>query len=353
MRTIQIGDRIVGQGHRPFVICELSANHNGDLDRALSMIELAALTGADAIKLQTYTPDTLTIDSDLPDFRIESGPWQGRTLYDLYSEAQTPFEWHQALFEKARALGMTIFSTPFDESAVDLLEGLEAPCYKIASFEAIDLPLIARAAATNKPLIISTGLAGVAEIAEAVQVARSNGTGGVALLHCTSAYPARFSDANLRTIANMADTFGVPTGLSDHTPGIAAAVASIALGCSIVEKHFTPSRADGGPDAPFSLEPGEFKALVDACRAAHEAIGSVNYAVLDAEKANLRFRRSLYVVAPVSKGELITPGNVRSIRPGFGLAPKYRDKVLGSRATRDLSPGEALCWTMLEGVSPS
>lgn len=316
------------------------------------MVEMAAATGADAIKLQTYTPDTLTIDSDLPDFRIDGGPWAERTLYDLYSEAQTPFEWHKALFEKARSLDVMIFSTPFDESAIDLLETLDAPCYKIASFEAIDLPLIARAARTNKPLIISTGLAGVGEIEEAVATARKNGCGGVALLHCTSAYPARMADANLRTIPNMAETFGAPVGLSDHTLGVTASVAAIALGGCIIEKHFTPSREDGGPDAAFSLEPDEFEDLVASCNAAFDALGRVNYALLDAEKGNLRFRRSLYVVEDVAKGEPITPRNVRSIRPGFGLAPKYREKVMGARAVRDLRRGEALTWAMLNGASP-
>jgi N-acetylneuraminate synthase len=346
---IRIGDRLVGKGETPFVICELSANHNGDLGRALKMIEMAAETGADAIKIQTYTADTLTIDSDRPDFLIQGGLWDGRTLYDLYQEAQTPFEWHKALFDKAKEVGVMLFSTPFDETAVDLLEELDAPCYKIASFEVIDLPLIARAARTGKPLIISTGLAGLGEIEEAVATARANGNGGVALLHCTSAYPAPMEDANLQTIPHLSQTFQVPSGLSDHTPGSTAPIAAIALGASIIEKHFTPARSDGGPDAAFSLEPDEFRHLVESCRAAAKAVGEVEYKLLDSERANFKFRRSIYVVKDVAEGEKLTKDNIRSIRPGFGLPPKYFDSVIGATATRKLSRGEALDWSMVKG----
>lgn len=347
--SVQIGNRTVGPDHPPFIICELSANHNGDLGRALHMIEVAAKTGADAIKLQTYTADTLTIDSDRPDFKIKGGPWGGRTLYDLYKEAHTPFEWHEALFAKARDLGIIIFSTPFDETAVDLLQGLDAPLYKIASFEVIDLPLIARVAKTNKPMIISTGLANLGEIEEAVATARKHGNGGVALLHCTSAYPAPLEDSNLRTISHLAQAFNVPAGLSDHTPGITAPIASIALGGCIIEKHFTLARSDGGPDAAFSLEPDEFRALVDGCKAAHQTIGTVSYDLLGSERGNFTFRRSIYVVADVRKGEPFTRDNVRSIRPGFGLPPKYLETVVGGRATRDVIRGEPLSWSMVEG----
>ncbi len=344
---IDIAGRTIGEGHEPFVICELSGNHNGNLDRALAMVDAAAATGADAIKIQTYTADTLTIDHDSPDFRIAGGLWDGRTLHDLYGEAHTPYEWHYALFERARERGVTLFSTPFDESAVELLEGLGAPAYKIASFEAVDLPLIARVAGTGKPMIISTGLANLAEIGEAVATARAHGCDRIILLHCTSAYPAPVEDADLRTIPDLAARFGCVTGLSDHTPGTAVAVAATALGAAVVEKHFTLARADGGPDAAFSLEPDEFAALVRDCKAAWRALGRVRYERAGSEGANLAFRRSLYVVADVKAGALLTPANVRSIRPGFGMAPKHLPEVLGRAAARDLRRGERLAWDML------
>ena len=344
---IDIAGRTIGEGHEPFVICELSGNHNGNLDRALAMVDAAADTGADAIKIQTYTADTLTIDHDSPDFRIASGLWDGRTLHDLYGEAHTPYEWHPALFERARERGVTLFSTPFDESAVELLEGLGAPAYKIASFEAVDLPLIARVAETGKPMIISTGLANLAEIGEAVATARAHACDRIILLHCTSAYPAPVEDADLRTIPDLAARFGCVTGLSDHTPGTAVAVAATALGAAVVEKHFTLARADGGPDAAFSLEPDEFAALVRDCKAAWRALGRVRYERAGSEGANLAFRRSLYVVADVKAGALLTPANVRSIRPGFGMAPKHLPEVLGRAAARDLRRGERLAWDML------
>jgi pseudaminic acid synthase len=348
MTEFQIAGRPIGPGHPPFVICELSGNHNGSLERALTMIDAAADTGCDAIKLQTYTADTLTLDCDGPGFRIESGPWAGRTLHDLYAEAFTPYDWHAALFERARQRGVILFSTPFDATAVELLEGLGAPAYKIASFEAIDLPLIARVAACGKPMIISTGLASLAEMEEALRTAQDNGAAGVALLHCVSAYPAPIDEANVRTVPDLARRFGVVTGLSDHTPGSAASVAAVALGAAIIEKHFTLARADGGPDAAFSLEPAEFAALVRDCKAAWSALGSATYDELGSEGAAAGHRRSLYVAAPVKAGEALTAANVRSVRPGYGLAPKHLPDVLGRRAVRELKFGEPLDWSMVE-----
>jgi pseudaminic acid synthase len=344
---IEIAGRKVGAEHEPFVICELSGNHNGDLDRALSMIDAAAATGCDAIKIQTYTADTITIDCDRPEFRIEGGLWDGRTLYDLYQEAQTPYEWHPALFERARRAGVILFSTPFDETAVDLLAGLDAPVFKIASFEAVDLPLIRYAASKGRPLIISTGMANLDEMAAARDAALSAGAPGVALLHCVSSYPAPMDDANVRTVPDMADRFGCPIGLSDHTPGSAASVAAVALGACIIEKHFTLARADGGPDAAFSLEPAEFSGLVRDCKAAWSALGRAQYDLLGSERGNLQFRRSLYVVADVPAGRALTKADVRSIRPGLGLAPQHLDAVIGKRAARDLMRGEPLAWEML------
>jgi N-acetylneuraminate synthase len=343
-----IAGRAIGPGHPPFVICELSGNHNGSLERALTMVDSAADTGCDAIKLQTYTADTLTLDCDGPGFRIEEGPWAGRTLHDLYAEAFTPYEWHAALFERARRRGVVLFSTPFDATAVDLLESLDAPAYKIASFEAVDLPLIARVAACGKPMIISTGLASLAEMGEALETAQAGGAAGVALLHCVSSYPAPIEEANVRTVPDLARRFGVVTGLSDHTPGSAASVAAVALGAAIIEKHFTLARADGGPDAAFSLEPAEFTALVRDCKAAWSALGSATYDELGSERAAAGHRRSLYVSAPVKAGEALTDANVRSVRPGFGLAPKHLPQVLGRKATRDLAFGEPLDWSMVE-----
>jgi pseudaminic acid synthase len=345
---ISIAGRKIGPTHPPYVICELSANHNGSLERALTMVNAAAATGADAIKIQTYTPHTLTIDADKPEFKIKGGPWDGRTLYNLYREAYTPYEWHATLFDRARELGVTMFSTPFDDTAVELLAGLDAPAYKIASFEVVDLPLIARVAQEGKPMIISTGMAGLGEIESAVTTARQHGADGLALLHCTSAYPAPIGEANVRAVPHLAATFGVVGGLSDHTAGTAAAVAAVALGASIVEKHFTLARADGGPDSAFSLEPNEFKQLVQDCKSAWTALGKVDYSRPEAEKGNFIFRRSLYVVQPIAKGEPLTRANVRSIRPGLGLAPKHLPVVLGRRAARDLPRGEALSWNDLE-----
>ena len=344
---IEIAGRKIGLAHEPFVICELSGNHNGSLERALLMLEAAAATGADAIKIQTYTPDTITLDHDSPEFRIEGGLWDGRTLYDLYGEAQTPYEWHAALFAKAKQLGVILFSTPFDETAIDLLEGLDAPAYKIASFEVIDLPLIASVARRGKPMIISTGMANLAEIGDAVDTALNHGAPGVVLLHCVSAYPAPMDEANVRTVPDLAERFGVISGLSDHTPGSAASVAAVALGACVIEKHFTLARSDGGPDAAFSLEPAEFTALTRDCKDAWRALGKVGYDLLGSEQANISFRRSLYVVADVAKGEVLTTAHVRSIRPGFGLAPRHLGEVLGKVAKRDLTRGEAFSWDMI------
>ena len=339
LTDIEIAGRKIGPGCPPFVICELSGNHNGDLDRALAMIDAAAATGCDAIKIQTYTADTITMDVDRPEFRIEGGLWDGRSLHELYQEAQTPYEWHPALFERARARGVILFSSPFDESAVDLLASLEAPAYKIASFEAVDLPLIAYAARHGKPLIISTGMANLAEIEAARDVALGAGAAGVVLLHCVSSYPASFADANLRTIPDMAARFGCPIGLSD--------VAAYVLGARVIEKHFTLARSDGGPDAAFSLEPDEFSALVSDTRSAWEALGAAQYDLLGSERANAQFRRSLYVAADVKAGVRITAADVRSIRPGLGLRPEHRDAVVGRVATRNLKRGEPLAWDML------
>lgn len=340
--TITLAGRQIGRDYEPFIICELSGNHNGSLKRALEMIDAAADTGADAIKIQTYTADTLTIDHDSPDFRIEGGLWAGRTLFDLYREAQTPFEWHAALFERARERGITLFSTPFDETAADLLDSLGCPAYKIASFEAIDLPLIAHVARKGKPMIISTGMANLAEINDAVTTARMNGCEELILLHCVSSYPARDEDSNVRTVPHLGEAFGVVSGLSDHTPGSAVAVASVSLGGSVVEKHFTLSRADGGPDAAFSLEPQEFAALVTDCKRAWRALGKVSYDLKNCEKASMIFRRSLYVVEDVAPGEVLTPANVRSIRPGFGMPPRELPSVLGARASQPLKRGTPL-----------
>jgi N-acetylneuraminate synthase len=344
---MNIAGRPIGPDHEPFVICELSGNHNGELARALRLIEAAAATGCDAIKIQTYTPDTITIQSDRPEFRLEGGLWDGRTLYDLYGEAYTPYEWHEALFAAAKGLGVPLFSTPFDETAVELLDRLGAPAYKIASFEIVDLPLIDLVARCKKPMIISTGMASEDEIGAAVDAARAGGAAGVVLLHCVSAYPAQIADANVRTVQLLTQRFGVMAGLSDHTPGTAAAVAAVALGAVAVEKHFTLARADGGPDAAFSLEPVEFAALVQDCHDAWRALGKASFSRGGTERANAQFRRSLYVVEDIPAGAPLTKANVRSIRPGLGLPPKDLPQVLGRRAARDLARGEPLTWEMI------
>lgn len=348
MQEISIAGRRIGPDHPPYVICELSGNHNGELARALKMLEAAKATGADAVKLQTYTADTITLDHDSDQFRIKGGLWDGRRLYELYQEASTPWEWHEALFAKARDLGITIFSTPFDKTAVDLLESLDAPAYKVASFEVVDLPLVEYIASKKKPMIISTGLANLAEIQDVIAAARRGGADQLVVLHCISAYPAPMEDANLRTIPNLSETFGVISGLSDHTMGTAASVTAIALGGSVIEKHFTLARADGGPDSAFSLEPEEFTRLVEDSKATWAALGRVRYDLKGSEAANIVFRRSLYVTRDVAAGETLTEDNVRSIRPGYGLPPKHLPEVLGRRASRDLARGEPLAWPMVE-----
>lgn len=326
---IVIDGRKIGPDHPPYVIAELSANHNGSLDTALRIIEEASKAGADAVKLQTYRPDTITLNSDNDDFRIKGGLWDGRTLYDLYEEAHTPWDWHKPLFDHARKLGITIFSSPFDSTAIDLLEDINAPAYKIASFEAVDLPLIRYAAATGKPMIISTGMADAEEIAEAVEAAREGGCKELALLHCVSGYPAPPEDYNLRTIPDMMARFGLVTGLSDHTLDNTTAIASVALGASIIEKHFTLNRNGGGPDDSFSLEADEFAQLCKGARVAWDALGKVDYGRKSSEIGNVKFRRSLYFVKDLKAGEIITADAVRSVRPGYGLAPKHLDEVVG------------------------
>ncbi len=348
LADLNIAGRPIGPAHPPFVIAEMSGNHNGDLDRALAIMEAAKNAGADAVKLQTYTADTITIDHDGPEFRIKGGPWDGRRLYDLYQEAHTPWDWHEALFDKGRELGLIVFSSPFDKTAVDFLEKLDCPAYKVASFEAVDLPLIARASATGKPLIVSTGMANREEIDAAVCGARENGAGGLALLHCVSAYPALPEEANLRTIPHLMSSFETVVGLSDHTPGIGVAVASVAFGACLIEKHFTLSRDDGGPDAAFSLEPPELKALTRECRAAWEALGDVCYERTPGEKGNVLFRRSLYVVKDIEQGEEFTEKNIRSIRPCHGLPPKHYGEILGRKAKHALARGVALQWPDIE-----
>ncbi len=346
-KDVSIAGRFIGRSHEPYVICELSGNHDGTLAGALRLLEAAAQTGADAIKIQSYTPDTITIDHDGPGFRIEGGLWDGRNLYDLYGEAQTPFEWHEHLFRRASELGVTLFSSPFDHSAVDLLEELGAPAYKIASFEVIDLPLVAYVASKRKPMIISTGMANLREIEDAVTTARENGCDELVLLHCISSYPAPDEQSNVRTVPDLAERFGVVTGLSDHTFGSAVAVASIALGGCVVEKHFTIRREDGGPDSAFSLEPDEFKTLVKDCKRAWRALGQPTYDLQGSERGSVEFRRSLYVVRDVAAGEELTNENVRSIRPGHGLPPKHMPEVLGRHASRALKRGEPLAWDLV------
>lgn len=335
-RSISIAGRRIASDAPPFVIAELSANHNGRLETALRIIEEAKVAGADAVKLQTYRPDTITLDSDAPEFRIQGGLWDGRTLYELYQEAHMPWEWHRPLFEHARKLGITIFSSPFDSTAVDLLESLDAPAYKIASFEAVDLPLIRYVAGTGKPMIISTGMADAEEIQEAIDAARDGGCRDLAVLHCVSGYPAPAADYNLRTLADMQQRYGVVTGLSDHTLDNTTAIASVALGACIVEKHFTLDRRGGGPDDSFSLEPPELRALCEGARTAWSALGRVDYGRKSSEQGNAQFRRSLYFVRPLRAGEVVTADAVRSVRPGYGAPPKLLDRVIGRRVKDDI-----------------
>jgi pseudaminic acid synthase len=345
---IIIGGRRIGRAHPPYVIAELSANHLQKFDRALEVLEMAAAQGADAVKLQTYRPDTITIDDDGPQFRISGGLWDGSTLYDLYESAFMPWEWHEPLMRRGAELGIHVFSSPFDDSAIEFLRRLDAPAYKIASFEAIDLPFIRAAAACRRPLIISTGMARVDEIEEAHAAAVEGGATGIALLHCVSGYPTPLADCNLRTIEDLRRRFPEAViGLSDHTLGTVASTAAVALGASIIEKHVTMSRADGGPDSAFSLEPHELKQLVEQSRSAWETLGRIDYELAESEKANVVFRRSLYVVRDIAAGEAFSRENVRSIRPGFGMAPKRLPEVLGKRAARAVRRGEALSDDMI------
>ncbi|HHV76126.1 MAG TPA: pseudaminic acid synthase [Syntrophothermus lipocalidus] len=337
------------QRNLPLIVAEMSGNHNQSLEKAMAIVEAAARAGVDAVKLQTYTADTMTIDADTEDFYIEdpNSLWTGRKLYDLYKEACTPWEWHEPIFRRCRELGLMAFSTPFDETAVDLLEELQVPCYKIASFEIADIPLIRKVASTGKPMIISTGMATVAEIDEAVRTTRQYGCPEVILLKCTSSYPASPRDSNLLTIPHMKELFGCPVGLSDHTLGIGVAVASVALGAVLIEKHFTLSRAEGGVDAAFSLEPNEMRLLAEETRRAWEALGRVRYGPTKEEKKSLKFRRSIYVVKDIKAGEVLSPENIRIIRPWYGLEPKYYDVVIGRRVNRHVKRGTALKWEYL------
>lgn len=345
--SLSIGGRKIGAGEPPYIIAEMSANHNGSIQNAFKIIDMAKACGANAVKMQTYTPDTITLDSNAPDFHINGGLWHGRTLYDLYREAHTPWDWHKPLFEYARQIGITIFSSPFDVTAVDLLEELNAPAYKIASFEAVDLPLIRYAASTGKPLIISTGMADKDEIGEAVAAAYDGGCQQLALLHCVSGYPALAADYNLRTMLDMQTAFGVPIGLSDHTLDNTTAIASIALGACIIEKHVTLDRNGGGADDSFSLQADELAALCrDSCTA-WQALGRVDYGRKSSEQGNVQFRRSLYFVQDMQAGEVVTPQHIRSVRPGFGVPPKFYDVVIGKRVTTDIAANTAVSWDVL------
>lgn len=348
-RRFEIGGRKIGRDAPPFVIAEMSGNHNQSLERALEIVEAAAKTGAHALKIQTYTPDTMTLDLDEREFHISDPKslWDGTSLYKLYGEAYTPWEWHKPIFDRARELGMVAFSTPFDDTAVDFLESLDVPCYKIASFENTDLPLIRRVAATGKPLIISTGMATVAELDETVRAARDAGCKDLVLLKCTSTYPATPENTNISTIPHMRELFGCEVGLSDHTMGVAVSVASVALGATVIEKHFTLSRADGGVDSSFSMEPAEMAQLVTESERAWQSLGAVSYGPTEAEQSSIQFRRSLYVVRDLRAGDELTRDNVRAIRPGHGLPIKYLEILLGKTINQSIVRGTALRWDLL------
>ena len=346
---IKVANREVGAGRTPFIIAEMSGNHNQSLKRALEIVEAAAKSGAHALKIQTYTPDTMTIDLDEREFHISDPEslWAGASLYELYGKAYTPWEWHKPIFDRARELGIIAFSTPFDDTAVGFLENLDVPCYKIASFENTDLPLIRRVAATGKPLIISIGMATVAELDETVRAAREAGCKDLILLKCTSTYPATPENINILTIPHLRELFGCEVGLSDHTMGVGVSVASVALGATVIEKHFTLSRADGGVDSAFSMEPTEMAQLVVESERAWQALGQVSYGPTEAEKKSLQYRRSLYVVQDLKAGDVLTQENVRAIRPGLGLPTKYLEQVLGRAVKRDVKRGTALMWSIL------
>ncbi len=347
---VTIADRLIGLDYEPFIIAEMSGNHNQSLDKALAIVDAAAESGAHALKLQTYTAETMTLDINEREFRIDdpNSLWSGYSLYKLYEQAHTPWEWHRPIIERAQTHGMIVFSTPFDATAVDFLEELHVPAYKIASFENADLPLIRKVAATGKPMIISCGMASVAELDEAVRTARDNGCDQIVLLKCTSSYPASPESANIRTITHLRELFAIEAGLSDHTLGIGVAVASVALGATVIEKHFTIDRSQGGVDAAFSLEPHEMRLLVEETRRAWQSLGGVTYGTSSAEKKSMQFRRSLYVAEDMRAGDVFTPRNLRSVRPGFGMPPKYYDRLIGHRVKNDIPKGTPVSWDLLE-----
>lgn len=347
---MKIAHRLIGTDQLPFVIAEMSGNHNQSLERALAIVEAAAASGAHAIKLQTYTADTMTLPVSTGDFFIDDprSLWHGKSLYELYQIAHTPWEWHAPIIERAKALGLIAFSTPFDETAVDFLEDLDTPCYKIASFENADLPLIRKVAATGKPVIVSTGMATLAELDETVRTLRAGGCNDIVLLKCTSTYPASPENTNLRTIPHLRDLFGSEVGLSDHTLGNGASVAAVALGATVIEKHFTLSRIEGGVDSAFSMEPAEMAALVTETERAWQSLGGIYYGASEAEKPSLRFRRSIYIAADLKAGDRLTFDNLRILRPGFGLAPKFYDILIGRRVNRDCLRGTAISWHLIE-----
>lgn len=345
--SILIDGRKIGLDYSPYIIAEMSANHNGDIKNAYKIIEIAKSSGADAVKLQTYKPDTITMDMKTPEFMIEGGLWNGQSLYELYEEAHMPWDWHKPLFDYAKKLGITIFSSPFDNTAVDLLENLNSPAYKIASFEVVDLSLIKYVAQTGKPVIISTGMADADEIQEAITAARDGGCKELAILHCVSGYPAPAKDYNLRTMIDIQKRFGLVTGLSDHTLDNTTAITSVALGSSIIEKHVTLDRNGGGSDDSFSLEPNELKTLCDSAKTAWQCLGNVDYGRKSSEEGNVKFRRSLYAIQDIHKGDALTSDNMKSIRPGFGLAPKHFQEVLGKVALVEILKGTALSWELI------
>ncbi len=344
---MKIDGREIGRKFPPYIVAELSANHNGSIDRALETIKAAKDAGADAVKIQTYTADTMTLDCDNSDFIIDSGLWKGRSLYSLYKWAETPYEWHKEIFNYANEIGITCFSSPFDESAVDLLEELNTPAYKIASFEIIDIPLIRYVAKTGKPIIISTGMANLKEISEAVKAATDSGCTDITLLHCISSYPAPLEQSNLKVIEDLRKKFNLTVGLSDHTMGIIASVTSVALGASIIEKHFTLDRTDKGPDSDFSIEPNELSDLCKLSKDAWKALGKADYRIKDAESNNIKYRRSIYVVKDMSPGDVITRENIRRVRPGYGIMPKHFDSVIGKSVNRKIQKGQPLKWDFI------
>jgi len=349
--VFKIANRFVGKEHTPFIIAEMSGNHNKSLERAMEIVEAAARAGAHALKIQTFTPDTMTLNLDKREFHISDPDslWAGMSLYKLYDEAYTPWEWHKPIFDRAHDLGIIPFSTPFDDTAVDFLESLDVPCYKIASFENTDLPLIRRVASTGKPLIISTGMSTVAELDETVSAARAAGCKDLILLKCTSTYPATAENTNILTIPHLRELFGCEVGLSDHTMGLGVSVASVALGATVIEKHFTLNRSDGGLDSAFSIEPAEMMQLVVETKRAWQALGQVSYGLTAAEKKSIQFRRSLYIVQDINAGDLLTKENVKAIRPGFGLPTKYMEIVLGKSVKQDVKRGMPLCWRHITG----